>query len=247
MNLGSKGEGGTIVLKGILVSLMKDSKMISVVSFLTIIGVALFIGDGVITPAISILSAVVGIVVIPGFVGLWGGWVLLIAVCIAASLFLFQKRGTDRVAWAFGPVMLVWFTALAVTGIISILVCPGSASCPESFFAAQFLLEEGFAAFFVLSAVLLCVTGGEALYADMGHLGREPIIKGWYLVFPALILSYLGQGAFVLHNPESNMVLFSMIRSQFELAYVPSSLSVCATVIASQAMISGMFSIVYQG
>ena len=109
-------------------------------------------------------------------------------------------------------------------------------------------MQNGIGSFFVLSAVLLCVTGGEALYADMGHLGREPIIKGWYCIFPALVLSYLGQGAYVLNNPEAHTVLFSMVQGQAALLYVPFLLlSICATVIASQAMISGMFSIMYQG
>ncbi len=107
MNLGSKGEGGTIVLKGLLTSNLKNPQVISFVSVLTIIGVALFIGDGVITPAISILSAVEGIRLIPGFAEIWGGWILLTGVCIACALFIFQKKGTERVAWAFGPIMLI--------------------------------------------------------------------------------------------------------------------------------------------
>jgi len=248
MNLGSKGEGGTIVLKGLLTSSLKNPAAISFVSVLTIIGVALFIGDGVITPAISILSAVEGIRLIPGLGGIWGGWILLTGILIAFALFAFQKKGTERVAWAFGPVMLVWFLALAVTGIFSIASAPEVLLALNPAYAIGFLLENGFGSFFVLSAVLLCVTGGEALYADMGHLGREPIVKGWYCIFPALVLSYLGQGAYVLHNPDTHTVLFSMVQDQAALLYVPFlMLSICATVIASQAMISGLFSIMYQG
>ncbi|GAB6284427.1 MAG: potassium transporter Kup [Methanoregula sp.] len=248
MYLGSKGEGGTIVLKGLLTTRLKNPHMISFVSVLTIIGVALFIGDGVITPAISILSAVEGIRLIPGFGEIWGGWILLVGICIAIALFVFQKRGTERVAWAFGPIMLVWFLALAVSGIVSITSAPQVLLALNPAYAAGFLAENGIGSFFVLSAVLLCVTGGEALYADMGHLGKEPIVKGWYCIFPALVLSYLGQGAYVLNHPDAHTVLFSMVQGQAALLFVPFLiLSIAATVIASQAMISGMFSIMYQG
>ncbi|MFA7303656.1 MAG: KUP/HAK/KT family potassium transporter [Methanoregula sp.] len=248
MYLGSKGEGGTIVLKGLLTTRLKNPHMISFVSVLTIIGVALFIGDGVITPAISILSAVEGIRLIPGFGGIWGGWILLVGICIAIALFVFQKRGTERVAWAFGPIMLVWFLALAVSGIVSIASAPQVLFALNPAYAAGFLAENGIGSFFVLSAVLLCVTGGEALYADMGHLGKEPIVKGWYCIFPALVISYLGQGAYVLNHPDAHTVLFSMVQGQAALLFVPFLiLSIAATVIASQAMISGMFSIMYQG
>ena len=248
MYLGSKGEGGTIVLKGLLTTRMKNPHMISFVSVLTIIGVALFIGDGVITPAISILSAVEGIRLIPGFGEIWGGWILLVGICIAIALFVFQKRGTERVAWAFGPIMLVWFLTLAVSGIVSIASAPQVLLALNPAYAAGFLAENGIGSFFVLSAVLLCVTGGEALYADMGHLGKEPIVKGWYCIFPALVISYLGQGAYVLNHPDAHTVLFSMVQGQAALLFVPFLiLSIAATVIASQAMISGMFSIMYQG
>lgn len=249
MHLGVKGEGGTIVLNGILTSYVKNnSRMFSFVSLLTIIGVALFMGDGVITPAISILSAVEGIQLIPGCEGIGNGSILLISVAIACGLFLIQKRGTERIAWAFGPIMLVWFLALVISGILSILSAPEVLLALSPLYAVSFLWENGFTSFFVLSAVVLCVTGGEALYADMGHLGKEPIINAWYLVFPALVISYLGQGAFVLTNPEVHSVLFNMIKHESVVFFVPFLiLSIAATVIASQAMISGMFSIVYQG
>ncbi|PKL69215.1 MAG: potassium transporter Kup [Methanomicrobiales archaeon HGW-Methanomicrobiales-1] len=249
MHLGVKGEGGTIVLKGLLISyLKKNSRMVSLVSLLTIVGVALFMGDGVITPAISILSAVEGIQLIPGFQGIGSSFILLIAIVIACGLFIIQKRGTERIAWAFGPIMLIWFLTLTITGILSILSAPEVLFAVSPQYAVSFLWENGFISFFVLSAVVLCVTGGEALYADMGHLGKEPIISAWYLVFPALVISYLGQGAFVLTNPEVHSVLFNMIKHESVIFYVPFLvLSIAATVIASQAMISGMFSIVYQG
>jgi KUP system potassium uptake protein len=248
MSLSDKGEGGTIVLRTILDSLLKPGIAMSVVSVLTLVGIALFIGDGVITPAISILSAVEGILLIPGFEETSGFTILLIAAAIAIGLFLFQRRGSDRVAWAFGPVMLVWFLTLTITGIISIISAPQVLFALSPVFAVQFFLENGWASLVVMSAVILCITGGEALYADMGHLGREPIIKGWVVVFPALVLSYLGQGAYVLMTDNTHNVLFAMINHISPVIYIPFLiLSVCATVIASQAMISGMFSIVYQG
>jgi len=248
MSLSDKGEGGTIVLKTLLDSLLKPGITASAVSVLTIIGIALFIGDGVITPAISILSAVEGILLIPGFETTSQIGILLIAAIIAIGLFLFQKRGTDRVAFAFGPIMVIWFGALAVSGVISIIGAPQVLYALSPTFALAFILENGWASLIVMSAVILCVTGGEALYADMGHLGREPIVKGWVVVFPALVLSYLGQGAYVLQTENTHNVLFAMIHHISPIVYVPFLiLSICATVIASQAMISGMFSIVYQG
>lgn len=247
MHLGSKGEGGTIVLRGILTSLLKPGPLLTGVTFLTIIGIALFIGDGVITPAISILSAVEGIAFLPGCAGIDPGILVLIAVAITAVLFFIQKRGTEKVAWAFGPIMLTWFLALALTGIWSIVQAPEVLLALNPLYALGFLMENGSTAFIVLSAVILCATGGEALYADMGHLGRTPILKAWGFVFPTLVLSYLGQGAFALRNPDAHSVLFEMIHSISPYLYIPFLfLSLAATVIASQAMISGMFSIVYQ-
>lgn len=247
MSLGTKGEGGTIVLKGILSTLLKPGVTLSIVSFLTIIGIGLFIGDGIITPAISILSAVEGIGLVPGFEQTGTGVILLIAALIAIGLFAIQKKGTEHVAWMFGPIMLVWFVALGVTGAVAILAAPQVLFALSPTFAFAFIMQNGITSFFVMSAVILCVTGGEALYADMGHLGREPIVKGWYCIFPALVLSYLGQGAFVIAGGQTHNVLFSMVNAIFPLVYIPFLiLSIAATVIASQAMISGMFSIVYQ-
>jgi KUP system potassium uptake protein len=144
--------------------------------------------------------------------------------------------------------MVIWFGALAVSGAISIIGAPQVLWALSPTFALSFILENGWASLIVMSAVILCVTGGEALYADMGHLGREPIVKGWVVVFPALVLSYLGQGAYVLQTENTHNVLFSMIHHISPMIYVPFLiLSIGATVIASQAMISGMFSIVYQG
>lgn len=248
MHLGKKGEGGTIMLKEILQPMLKSGNWIAFVSLLAIIGVALFIGDGVITPAISMLSAVEGVVLIPGFEETPETTLMIVAGLIAIGLFSIQRRGTERVAWTFGPVMVLWFAALAGSGIVAIWFAPQVLLAVNPLYAIQYLTSHGIEGFLILSTVILVATGGEALYADMGHLSREPIVKAWYVVFVALSLNYLGQGAFILTHPGAHNVLFEMIFSQFRILYVPFLLlSIAATVIASQAMISGIFSIVYQG
>jgi KUP system potassium uptake protein len=248
MHMGKKGEGGTIVLKEILLPMLKSGNQIAFVSLLSIIGISLFIGDGVITPAISILSAVEGVLLIPGFEQTAQIFLMLAAAIITICLFAFQARGTEKVAWAFGPVMVVWFAVLAVSGVVALCLAPQVLFAVNPMYAADYLLHNGLAGFLILSSVILCATGGEALYADMGHLGREPIVKAWHLVFFALVINYFGQGAFLMANPNSQNVLFDMIFSEAKFLYIPFLLlSIAATVIASQAMISGIFSIVYQG
>ncbi|MDI3486166.1 MAG: system potassium uptake protein [Methanolobus sp.] len=248
MSLGKKGEGGTIVLKEILVPLLKSGRKVSVITFLSYVGISFLLGDGVITPAISILSAVEGLRVIPGLEAIHQNTLILIAGIIAIGLFSIQRKGTEKIAWVFGPLMILWFGTLAFSGVISIFSTPEVLKAINPYYAVEFVLTNGWTGFFVLSEVILCATGGEALYADMGHLGKEPIIKAWKIVFVALVLNYLGQGAFMLRNPNSTNVLFEMIYQQAPVIYIPFLiLSVLATIIASQAMISGMFSIVYQG
>ncbi|WP_243372247.1 KUP/HAK/KT family potassium transporter [Geotalea sp. SG265] len=248
MSLGRKGEGGTIVLKEILIRLLKPGRQIGFVVFLSYIGVSLLLGDGVITPAISILSAVEGLLLIPGLESMHQGTLILIASLIAVFLFIFQFKGTDKVAGAFGPLMVLWFSALTVSGLISIAGFPQIIAAVSPHHALGFFRDNGLSAFFVLSEVILCATGGEALYADMGHLGRRPIVRAWYFVFFALVINYLGQGAFVLHHQDAKNVLFGMVQGQSSLLYIPFLiLTVMATIIASQALISGVFSIVYQG
>lgn len=248
MSLSRKGEGGTIVLRELLTPYIRSRTAAAIVSVMTIIGVALLIGDGVITPAISILSAVEGIALIPGFEATAESTLILVAAAIAIGLFAVQQSGAERVAWSFGPIAGLWFLALAVSGIIGILSAPMVTLAVNPYHAARFLLEGGWPAFFLLSSIILVATGGEALYADMGHLGRKPIVNAWYLVFVALVLNYLGQGAFLLTHPDAHFILFELVRSISPLIYVPFLvLSILATVIASQAMISGLFSIVYQG
>lgn len=248
MSLGKKGEGGTIVLKELLVPLLKSGRKAAFVSLLSFIGISLLVGDGVITPAISILSAVEGTLLIPGFEKTPQAVIILIAAIIAIVLFSFQRKGTGKVAGAFGPIMFTWFLSLSVSGIISIMQVPSVVKAVNPYYALKFFADNGVSGYLVLSEVILCATGGEAMYADMGHLGRKPILKAWSFVFIALLMSYFGQGAYILQHPESKNILFSMVFHQAPLFYVPFLiLSIVATIIASQAMISGMFSIVYQG
>ena len=248
MHLGKKGEGGTIVLKEILLPLLKSGNQVAFFSLLAIIGISLFIGDGVITPAISILSAVEGVLLIPGMEGTPQIYLMLIAAVIAIALFSFQARGSERVAWAFGPVMVLWFSSLAACGLVALASAPQVLLAINPVIGINYLLHNGLAGFLILSSVILCATGGEALYADMGHLGRAPIVRAWYIVFVALAINYLGQGAFLITHPGAHNILFEMVASEFAILYIPFLvLSIAATVIASQAMISGLFSIVYQG
>jgi len=248
MSLSRRGEGGTIVLKEILTSGLKSKKAIGFVSLVTFVGVSLLIGDGVITPAISILSAVEGSLLIPGLEGLSRTSIVLISGLIAVGLFAFQNKGTERVAGAFGPIMIVWFTSLAVVGILFITEAPEILHSLNPYYGVKFLVDNGLMGFITLGEIILCATGGEALYADMGHLGGRPIRQAWSVVFFALLLNYLGQGAFLLRHPDSKNILFEMVFDSARGLYIPFLLlSITATVIASQAMISGMFSIVYQG
>jgi KUP system potassium uptake protein len=248
MSLSRRGEGGTIVLSEILVPLLKGGRQAAFITFLTYIGISLIIGDGVITPAISILSAVEGLVLIPGLEGLPVKVLILIAGLIAIGLFSVQSKGTEKVAGYFGPLMIVWFSVLALSGLASIAQMPTVLAALNPLNAVSFLAESGMAGFLILSEVILCATGGEALYADMGHLDRRHIIHAWYFVFVALVINYLGQGSFVLRHPDAKNVLFQMVFDQARPLYIPFLLlSIIATVIASQALISGLFSIVYQG
>lgn len=247
MSLGKRGEGGTIVLKEILSPMLKSGRKVAVVAILVYIGVSLLVGDGVITPAISILSAVEGLKLIPAFSGVSQTILIVIASIIAIALFSIQKKGTEKISGLFGPVMVVWFLVLAITGIIAIYHYPIVLRAIHPYFAFHFVVSHGVVGFFVLSEVILCATGVEALYADMGHLGRWPIIQAWGIIFFALVFNYLGQGAYVALNPLAKNILFEMVYQEMPLLYIPFLiLSVMATIIASQAMISGLFSIVYQ-
>ncbi|MBI4843923.1 MAG: KUP/HAK/KT family potassium transporter [Nitrospirae bacterium] len=247
MGLSIRGEGGTIVLKEILSPLVSGGRSAAFIAVLSFIGVSLLIGDGVITPAISILSAVEGSVLIPGFENISRGSIVFTAILIAIALFLFQKKGTEKVSFAFGPIMGIWFLVLAFLGIASIYEAPEIIKALNPYQGFKFLAENGLKGYIALGEIILCATGGEALYADMGHLGAKPIREAWSGVFIALVLNYLGQGAFLLKHPDASNILFEMAVYYIKILYVPFLLlSIMATIIASQAMISGMFSVIYQ-
>ncbi len=248
MSLSKRGEGGTIVLNEVLRKLLKESRPIVFFSYLTYIGISLLIGDSVITPAISILSAVEGLKLIHMFHDIPQALILLITLIIAIGLFAIQKKGTEQISKIFGPIMLVWFIALGVFGIASLSHNLVMLHAFNPIHGLKFVTHHGLAGFFVLSEVILCATGAEALYADMGHLGRRPITGAWFFVLGVLICNYLGQGSFLMMHPESKNILFEMVVSQASFLYIPFLItSILATIIASQAMISGLFAIVYQG
>lgn len=248
MSLSKRGEGGTIVLNEILRKLLRSSRSIVFFSFLTYIGISLLIGDSVITPAISMLSAVEGLKLIQPLHDMPQYVILIITLLIAVGLFSIQKKGTEKVSKMFGPVMVVWFLALGISGLASLSHHLVVLEAFNPIHGLRFVTHHGLAGFFVLSEVILCATGAEALYADMGHLGRRPITEAWAIVLVALIFNYLGQGAFLLAHPNSHNVLFEMIVSQAKILYIPFLItSILATIIASQAMISGLYAIVYQG
>jgi KUP system potassium uptake protein len=250
MRADNKGEGGSLALLA-LISRSSNTKARRWTRGLVLLGVfatALFYGDSMITPAISVLTAVEGLkVVSPGF----APFVLPIAIGILIGLFAIQQRGVGKVGLMFGPVMVVYFLVLAVLGIVNILATPSVFIALNPWYAVQFFVDDGVRAFLAMGSVVLAVTGAEALYADMGHFGRNPIRVSWlFFVLPALMLNYLGQGAMILaatpadalriiHNP-----FFLLAPDSLRLPLV--ILATMATVIASQAVISGAFSVTQQ-
>jgi KUP system potassium uptake protein len=217
--------------------------MRSVVSLLAIFGVALFFGDGLITPAISVLSAVEGL---NAATDIFAPFLVPAASVILLSLFLVQSRGTASIGRLFGPVMLVWFMVIGVLGAIQIINEPSVLRALDPRHGVSFFVNEPVAAFISLGAVILAITGGEALYADMGHFGRGPIRVAWFFfVLPALLLSYFGQGALVMANPSAVEHAFFLMAPSWGL-YPLVILSTLATIIASQAVISGVFSLTRQ-
>jgi KUP system potassium uptake protein len=208
-----------------------------------IFGTCLFYGDGVITPAISVLSAVEGLeVVSPAF----KKYVIPLTLIILFGLFAVQKRGTGGIGKFFGPITVVWFAAIAALGVYHIAAHPEILWAISPHYALMFIVEEPEVTFLILGAVVLCVTGGEALYADMGHFGKKPIRLAWFsIVMPSLTLNYFGQGALLLTEPEAVAnPFFNMAPDWFLLPLV--GLATAATVIASQALISGAFSVTKQ-
>jgi KUP system potassium uptake protein len=240
MRADNEGEGGIMALTALAQrTLPGASKAGYIVGILGVFGAALFFGDGVLTPAISVLSAVEGLeVAAPGL----SHWVLPITVGVLVALFASQRFGTDRVGKAFGPIIIVWFGALAVIGVSNILGNPQVLHALNPWWGLRFFLDHGVHGMLILGAVVLAVTGGEALYADMGHFGRRPIQVAWNtFVLPSLALNYLGQGALLLANPSAVDNPFYLGVPAWAL-YPMIGLSTAATVIASQAVISGGYS-----
>jgi KUP system potassium uptake protein len=244
MRADNKGEGGAVALMAL--SQRVTGQRSGPLFLIGIIGVALFFGDGVITPAFSVLSAVEGLKVAPHLGSVLSPLVLPVAGGILIALFLVQARGTARVASLFGPVTGLWYLTLAALGIWNIARDPSVFLAVNPYYAVRFLLENGFVGFVILGSVFLAVTGAEALYADMGQFGRRPIRFAWFwIVWPCLALNYLGQGALVLHHPEARHSPFFVMTPHF--AYWPVlTLATTAAVIASQAVITGAYSMTQQ-
>jgi KUP system potassium uptake protein len=243
MRADNDGEGGIMALIALVQSALEGSRRKGVLIALGIFGAALFYGDGMITPAISVLSAVEGLeVVSPGLKSMVGP----ITLVILTALFAIQRYGTGAVGRLFGPVMLVWFTVLAAGGVGRIADDPAVVKALSPSYAVQFFAEDFGVAFLALGGVVLAVTGAEALYADMGHFGRAPIRRAWFLLaFPALTLNYLGQGSLIVHSPGAVANPFFLLFPEW--ARIPVvALATMATVIASQAVISGAFSVTRQ-
>jgi KUP system potassium uptake protein len=244
MRFDNAGEGGIVALMTLLINKVpRRSRLRMIFVPLGLLGAALFYGDGVITPAISVLSAVEGLQTISPDLD---RYVVPIALVVLVLLFLFQGQGTDRISKLFGPIMLVWFIVIAILGLGAIAQQPAVLSALSPIHAWSFVQNNTGLSFFVLGSVVLCMTGAEALYADMGHFGARPIQRAWILlVFPALLLNYLGQGAVVLahaeniHNPFFRLAPYWALHGLVVLATI-------ATVVASQAVISGVFSMTQQ-
>ena len=244
MRADNDGEGGIMALTALAQrSLKPGSRLSYTVGILGIFGAALFFGDGMITPPITVLGAVEGLeVVSPVFTR----WVVPISLVILTGLFAFQRFGTAKVGKAFGPVMITWFIVLAGFGIYNIAQNPSVLAALNPFWAWHFFVTHDWHAVLILGAVVLTVTGGEALYADMGHFGKKPIRWGWFgFVLPALVLNYYGQGAVLLRHPEAVANPFYM--SIPDWAQIPMLvLATTAAAVASQAVITGAFSVTRQ-
>ena len=237
----NNGEGGTLSLMALSQRALGRSSWVLLT--LGVIGASMFIGDSMITPAISVLSAVEGLkLATPAL----EHYVVPLTIFILVGLFAVQRSGTARVASAFGPVMVIWFSSLAAMGLYHITDDPSVLAAINPWYALQFLLDHGTTGLVTLGAVFLAVTGGEALYADLGHFGRKPIQAGWlYFVLPSLLLNYFGQGALVLAHPEA--IENSFYRMVPEVLLLPLvALATAATVIASQAVITGAYSLTRQ-
>jgi KUP system potassium uptake protein len=253
MRADNNGEGGVLALMALAQRSARNRQML--VLCLGAAGAALFYGDSIITPALSVLSAVEGIKTIPGWHDIPHGLIIMISAGILIGLFVIQSRGTELVARLFGPICLLWFVVIAAMGLIHIFDEPAIFAAFSPHYAVLFMANHGVAGLFVLGAVFLTVTGTEALTADMGHFGARPIRIGWFaIVFPALALNYLGQGAFALHRLEVAAAegrefvnrdwFFLMAPGNLRIPLV--IIATMATVIASQAVITGAYSLTQQ-
>ena len=244
MRAHNKGEGGIMALLALASSACKDHpRQYAAILFAGLAGAALFYGDAVLTPAISVLSAVEGLEI---GTSAFKPYVLPISAGVLVALFSFQRYGTARVGLLFGPIVILWFLALGAAGIHGILQAPAILQALNPAHGLAFVTQHGFASFVVIGAVLLAFTGAEALYADMGHFGKEAIRIAWFsLVFPALALNYMGQGALLIINPAAVSNPFYLLYPEWAL-YPMIGLATAATVIASQATISGTYSLTRQ-
>lgn len=240
MRADNDGEGGIMALTALAQrTLPAGSQGAYIIGILGVFGVALFFGDGVLTPAISVLSAVEGLeVATPAL----HSWVLPVTIAVLVVLFATQRFGTSTVGRAFGPIIVLWFLALAAIGLNNISGNSEVLKALNPWWGVRFFIDHGWSGIFILGAVVLAVTGGETLYADMGHFGRRPITAAWnFLVLPALTVNYLGQGALLLSNPQAVVNPFYIGVPDWAL-YPMVGLATAATVIASQAVISGAYS-----
>lgn len=238
----NRGEGGALALMALVIGEGKFQRP-ALIATLALLGCALFYGDGCITPAVSVLSAIEGLQVAEPTLS---RAVVPLAVICLLVLFAFQRHGTGAIGKLFGPIMLLWFLCLALLGVRNIVQAPFVLAAMNPWYAASFVISHRTVSFAVLGAVFLAVTGGEALYADLGHFGREPIRLAWLCVaWPALVLNYFGQGALILTNPAALENPFYLLAPPWALLPLV-ILATAATIIASQAVISGVFSITQQ-
>jgi KUP system potassium uptake protein len=244
MRADNDGEGGVLALAALAHRVTGLSRRVkTAIGLVALLGLALFYGDGMLTPAISVLSAVEGI---GAESHAFAEWVMPLSLIILVGLFVIQRHGTEKIGALFGPVMIVWFIVLAILGLNAILKAPQILASINPEYAIALFRHEPWIAFAGLGSVVLAVTGCEALYADMGHFGRSPIRNAWlYIALPALLLNYFGQGAMLLMNPKAVNFLFYSLAPHW--AHYPLvALATVATIIASQAVISGVFSITQQ-
>jgi KUP system potassium uptake protein len=244
MRADNKGEGGIIALMSLALMGSRDNPARKqFIVTIGLLGAALFYGDSIITPAISVMSAVEGLQIIAPTLE---DYVLPITITVLSVLFIVQAKGTGSIGKMFAPVMCIWFGTLAILGISNVLKDPSVLMAMNPYYALHLLFELGWKGFLIMGSIVLAITGAEALYADMGHFGLKPIRYAWFsFVFPALICNYFGQGALLLQNPEAIHNPFYLLAPEWAL-YPLLALATLATVIASQAVISGAFSITRQ-